>query len=53
MGIAGISRTFVLMELWISLKEIDMKQLVLDVSAAMVLAGFVTVVTVWMMVIAA
>jgi len=28
-----------------------MKQLAMDVSAAMVLAGFVTVLTVWMMVL--
>ena len=28
-----------------------MRQLVLDVSSAMVLAGFVTMVTVWMMVL--
>lgn len=28
-----------------------MKQIMLDVSSAMVLAGFVTMVTVWMMVI--
>ena len=28
-----------------------MKQLAMDISAAMVLAGFVTMVTVWMMVI--
>jgi len=35
----------------IKLVEIGMKQLAMDISAGMVMAGFVTVMTVWMVVL--